>query len=243
MFARTVNRLSEPARRFYKIAKAAERDGGFVVALDQRTLKTPKGAPLHAPSRALAEAVALEWDAQAEKIIPSRMPLTQLAFAAVDWTAPSRLERAAYVASFGETDLCCHRASAPADLVARQSEEWDRLVAWGREALGVDLPIVEGVVAAPVAPGELRKLKAHAEALDDFALTGLSQAGGLSGSALIAFALVWGRLSGAEAYAAATLDEQFSLERWGEDAEARARLDRVRAEFDALERFVRALNA
>src|SRR5689334_4804767 len=91
MFARTVTRLSEPARRFYKIAKVAERDGAFVVALDQRTLKTPKGAPLHPPSRALAHAIALEWDAQAEKITPSRMPLTQLAFAAVDWTALARL--------------------------------------------------------------------------------------------------------------------------------------------------------
>lgn len=241
MFARTVNRLSEPARRFYKIARAAERDGAFVVALDERTLKTPKGAPLELPSRALAQAVALEWEAQTERIAPTTMPLTQLAFAAVDWTAPARRQRAAYVASFGETDLCCHRASAPADLVARQSQEWDRLVAWGRQALGVDLPVVEGVLAAAIAPGELRKLKTDAEALDDFALTALAQACGLSGSALIAFALVRGELNGMEAYAAATLDDQFSLERWGEDGEARARLDRVRAEFDALDRFVRAL--
>lgn len=243
MFERTVNRLSEPARRFYTTAKAAERDGAFVVALDQRTLKTPKGALLQTPTRALAEAVALEWDAQVERIAPSSMPLTQLSFAALDWTAPARLERALYVASFGETDLCCHRASAPAELVARQSQEWDRLVAWGREALGVDLPVVEGVVAAAIAPDELRKLKAHAEALDDFALTGLSQAAGLSGSALIAFALVRGRLSGMEAYAAATLDEEFSLQRWGEDAQARARLQGLAAEFDALDRFVTALNA
>ncbi len=235
--------MSQAAGRFYKLAKAAERDGAFVVALDQRTLKTPKGAPFQAPTRAVAEAVAAEWDAQVEKIIPSTMPLTQLSFAAIDWTAPARAERAAYVASFGETDLCCHRAGAPAELVARQAKAWDPLVVWGREALGVDLPVVEGVLAAAIAPRQASKLKEHAEAFDDFSLTALSQAAGLSGSALIAFALVHARVSGAEAYAAATLDEEFALERWGEDDEARARLLCVRAEFDALGRFVTALNA
>ncbi len=235
--------MSEAARRFYKTAKAIERGGAFVIMLDERTLKTPKGAPFHAPTRAVAEAVAAEWDAQIERIIPSTMPLTQLAFAAIDWTAPARAERVAYVGSFGETDLCCHRAAAPVELVARQAQAWDPLVAWGRDTLGVELPVVEGVVAAAISPGEVSKLKAHAEALDDFRLTALSQAAGLSGSALIAFALVRGRVSGAEAYDAATLDEEFALGRWGEDDEARARLNRMRAEFDALGRFVTALNA
>ena len=233
--------MSEAARRFFKSAKAVERAGAFGVALDERTLKTPKGAPFAAPTRALSEAVAAEWDAQSEKIVPATMPLTQLAFAAIDWTAPNRSERAAYVAAFGQTDLCCHRATAPGELAARQAQAWDPLVAWGRQALGVNLPVVEGVLAAIVAPAELNKLKAHAETLDDFRLTALSQAAGLSGSALIAFALVGAKLDSRQAYAAAALDDEFSLERWGEDAEARARLDRVRGEFDALGRFVRAL--
>ncbi|MBS0384924.1 MAG: ATPase [Proteobacteria bacterium] len=235
--------MSEPARRFYKSATTTERDGRFAVALDERPLKTAKGAALHAPTRALADAVAAEWNAQTDRIEPATMPITQLAFAAIDWTAPSRAERAAYVASFGATDLCCHRANSPRELVARQAQAWDPLVAWGRDALAVALPVVEGIVAADIAPEALSALKAQAEALDDFSLTALSQAAGLSGSALIAFALVSGRLSGAEGYRVATLDDEFSLERWGEDAEGRARLDRVRAEFDALGRFVAALRA
>ena len=171
------------------------------------------------------------------------MPITQLAFAAIDWTASSRDERAQYVASFGATDLLCHRASAPADLVALQSGSWDPLLAWSEEALGVRLPVVSGIVAASIAPAELAKLRAHALALGDFALTALSQAAGLAGSALIAFALVRGHIDGARAAAAATLDDEFALERWGEDSEARQRLNRVRAEFDALHRFVTALAA
>ena len=235
--------MSEPVRRFYKTARPIARDAGFAVALDERVLKTPKGAVFAAPTLALAEAMAGEWAAQTEKIMPATMPITRLAFAAIDWTAASRDQRAQYVASFGQTDLCCHRAGAPADLVARQAQIWDPIVAWGRDALGVNLPVVEGVVAASIAPGELSKLKAHAEAVDDFSLTGLSQAAGLAGSALIAFALLRGQLVGEDAAIAATLDDEFALERWGEDAEARARLDAMRAEFDALGCFVTALKA
>ncbi|MFZ2029585.1 MAG: ATP12 family protein [Vitreimonas sp.] len=235
--------MSEPARRFYKTAQAIPHDAGFAVTLDQHVLKTPKAAAFIAPSRALAEAMAQEWDAQIDRVIPATMPLTQLAFAAIDWTSSSREQRTHYVASFGQTDLCCHRADAPADLVARQSMIWGPIVAWGGEALGVTLPVVKGVVAAAIAPGELSKLKMRSEALDDFSLTALSQAAGLAGSALIAFALLHGKLSGKDAYVAATLDDEFALGRWGEDADARARLDAVSAEFDALGRFVAALHA
>ena len=235
--------MSEPARRFYQGVSVIERDEGLCLALDQRVLKTPKGAMFRAPTRALADAMALEWSAQGEKIMPSSMPLTQLAFAAIDWTRPAREERAQYVASFGETDLCCHRAEGPPDLVARQARVWDPLVAWASDTLDVNLPVVEGVVAAVLAPSELRKLKAHALLLDDFALTGLSQAAGLAGSALTAFALVHRKVSGAEAHGVATLDEEWSLQHWGEDAHARARLEGLRAEFDALGRFIGALSA
>jgi chaperone required for assembly of F1-ATPase len=230
-------------RRFYKVARAADADGGFTVLLDVRTLRTPAGKVFIAPTHALAEASAAEWDAQAERIIPASMPITQLAFAALDWTAQGRRERINYVAAYAETDLCCHRAEAPAELAARQAEAWDPLVAWGAEALGAALPVVVGVIAGKPDAAALEALRARAAELDDFRLTALVQATGLAGSALIGFALVRGRLSAEEAFAAAALDELWSLERWGEDAEARARLDRTRAEIEAAARFVAALDA
>ena len=229
------------ARRFYKTASAALADGGFGVALDERRLRTPAGAPFIAPTRALAEACAAEWKAQGQAIVPASMPITQLAFAAVDQTAAARAQRSAYAVSFAETDLCCHRAEAPAELVARQAAHWDPLVAWGADGLGAELPVVTGVVAADVPRQALDALRERAEALDDFRLTALSQAAGLTGSALLAFALLNGRLDAPGAFAAAALDDLWSLERWGEDEEARARLDRLRAELDALARFIAAL--
>lgn len=229
------------ARRFYKTAAAVEAEGGFGVALDERRLRTPGGAPFVTPTRALAEACAAEWQGQGEHIVPASMPLTQLAFAAIDWTPESREQRAEYVVSYAETDLCCHRAEGPGELIARQASAWDPLVAWAADALGVQLPVVTGAIAADVPPAALAALREAAAGLDDFRLTALSQASGLTGSALIGLALLEGEIDAEQAFAAAALDDLWSLEHWGEDAEACARLERVRAELDVLARFIGAL--
>lgn len=228
-------------KRFYARASVAEQEGGFGVALDQRNLKTPGGRGFVAPTCALAEAIANEWEAQDEHIAPARMPLTQLAFTALDWTAQSRDQRVEYVVSFAATDLCCHRAVGPLELVERQASAWNPLVGWGESELGVRLEVVTGIIAAATNEGALQRLRAHAEALDDFRLTALTQASGLSGSALIAFALLRARVDSANAFEAAALDDLWSLEKWGEDDEARRRVERVRAEFVALGRFVEVL--
>ena len=225
-------------RRFYKRATA----NGVAVLLDTRALKTPKGHAFAAPTHALAQAIAAEWEAQGEHIVVTSMPLTQLAFAAIDGGGDARTECIAYVLKFAETDLCCHRAGRPAELVARQAALWDPLVAWGAQTLGAALPVVTGVIPAPAPPEALSALRAHTEALDDFRLTALAHAAGLTGSALIAFALVEGRLDAEAAFAAAVLDNLWSLERWGEDVAARAKLERLKEELDAVARFVRLLS-
>ncbi len=232
--------MTEAARRFWKQARIA--DDGAGVMLDERRLRTPRGAVFAAPTQTLAEAIAAEWSAQGEYISPSSMPLSQFAFAAIDHTPHRREELADYVAKFGETDLVCHRADSPPALVTRQTMLWNPLVAWSAHDLGVVLPVVTGVLPAPHDPEALETLRAHAAAADDFQLTALAQAAGAAGSAIVALAMLHGRLNGETAFAAAALDDLYSLETWGEDAEARARLDRLRAEFENVTRFIAALS-
>jgi chaperone required for assembly of F1-ATPase len=231
--------MSTP-RRFYTHAAATPEHG---VTLDERTLRTPGGAVFVAPTSALAEAVASEWNAQGAHIAPASMPLTQLAFAAIDWTPRSRDKLADYIAAYAETDLCCHRADAPAGLIARQAKVWDPLVARGAEAHGLALPVVTGVIAAEIDPQRRERLAAHALSLDNFRLTALAQATGLAGSALIALAMLDAHIDAEAAFQAAALDHLWSLEHWGEDAEARARLDSQRTEFDNITRFIATLGS
>ncbi len=74
-------------RRFYTEASAAERDGVFVLLLDGRPAKTPAKNPFALPTRAAAEAVAAEWNAQVELIDPATMPLTRIVNSTIDGVA------------------------------------------------------------------------------------------------------------------------------------------------------------
>ncbi len=232
---------NEPARRFYASATAATEGRAHMVRLDQRTLKTPRGQSLHLPTRALAEAIAAEWDAQGEHIAPSSMPLTRFAFAAVDLMPAKRAEIAADVAKYIDTDLVAHRADSPPPLVARQSEMWNPIVAWAEKRLRVKIPIVTGVIPAPTFPESHARIAREIDDLDDFRAMALALAVTRAGSILIGFAFLERKLDAEQAFAAAALDELWAQETWGEDAEARARLETQRAEFEALHRFIAAL--
>lgn len=232
---------TEPVRRFYASATAAEDAEAYIVRLDQRTLKTPAGKPLRLPTRALADAVAAEWDQQGELIAPSTMPMTRFAFAAIDLMPSKRSEIGADLAKYIETDLVAHRAESPPPLVARQAQVWDPIVSWAEQRLHMKIPIVTGIIPADVPPQHRTVLEWEIDDLDDFRAMALAQAVTLAGSILIGFAFLEGELDAEAAFAAAALDDLWSLENWGEDREARARLDRQREEFAALHRFIAAL--
>lgn len=230
--------MSQAARRFYKEASVTTQADGFGVALDGRALRTPGGAVFLAPTEALARAAAEEWNAQGEKIDPHAMPVTRLANVAIDRTPGARGELIAATVKYGETDLLCHRAAAPAALVDRQTEAWDGWLAWARAELGFSPSVVIGVAAAANA---LEPLSCAAETLDDFRLTALAHGAGLLGSVILAFAMLRGALSADAAFAVAHLDDLFQIESWGADEEAVQRLDRLKGEIAALKRFIAAL--
>src|SRR5258707_403836 len=71
-------------KRFYakvdvRAADAGEAIDGFTVTLDGRPIKTPSGRVVAIPVRPIADAIAAEWEAQAETIDPLTMPMTRFA--------------------------------------------------------------------------------------------------------------------------------------------------------------------
>lgn len=227
-------------KRFYKTVDAAPAEaGGFTVTLDGRPIRTPGKRPMAVPGRALAEAMAEEWDSQDAEIRPAGMPLTQLANTALDRVAPQRTVVVDAVMAYAETDLLSHRADQPRDLADRQGQAWQPLLDWAAEAHGASLETTPGLVAVPQPVQSLAALRRAIEDLDDWRLTGLQQATGLTGSVILGLALVQGRLDAVAADSAAHIDEDFQTERWGEDAEARDRRNALRAELEAVERFLR----
>src|SRR5438105_1781517 len=100
----------ELPKRFYKAVAVADGPGGFAILLDGRSVKTPAGKPFAAPSRAVADAIAAEWQAQGEVIDPAKMPTSRLANSIIDGIAPRANEVIADIAKFFGSDLLCYRA-------------------------------------------------------------------------------------------------------------------------------------
>jgi chaperone required for assembly of F1-ATPase len=236
---------SAPAlpKRFYKAvsvdpAPSTQSPSGFRVLLDGKPMRTPAKAQFAVPSRRLAEAIAAEWEAQREHIDPRTMPLTRLANSAIDGVRGGEAEVRAAIAGYAANDLVCYRATGPEELVQRQKEAWDGLLAWAVTTLGVRLRVGEGIM--PVAQPEAAPsaVVAALEGLDAFALAAVHVMTTLTGSALLALAHARGRLTAEAAWAAAHVDEDWQIGQWGEDAEAKARRQHRWAEMRAASRML-----
>lgn len=225
-------------KRFYREAAA---DAANCILLDGRPVKTPGRRDLAAPSASLAAAIADEWNAQGDKIDPRAMPLTGLANAALDRVAPDAPAFAAGLAVYGESDLLCYRAEGPAPLAARQAERWDPILAWARQRFDVVFEVTTGVIHVGQPRATVERLHEAVASRDPFQLAGLSPLVTVSGSLLIALGLAEGALGLDEAWAAATLDEQWQAEQWGQDDEAAAALAGRQRDFAAAARFLALL--
>jgi len=232
---------AKPMKRFYKDVSVAPEGPGFGLRLDERGVKTPGRAGLVVPTATLADAIAQEWSTQGEEIDPRSMPLTGLANAAIDRVAPDPQAFAARLAEYAESDLLCYRAENPAKLVARQAERWDPVLAWARQRFDIELHVVSGIMHRKQSETSVQQLARAVASRGPFELAGLSPLVTVSGSLVIALALAEAAISFDEAWDAASLDEQWQLEQWGEDFEAAASLEARRRDFEAGARFLELL--
>ena len=229
-------------KRFWKEARAARVEAGWVVELDGRPLRTPARAELLLPSERLGQAVAREWAEAGETVDPRALPVTGLANAAIDRVAPDPDAFAANLAAYGEIDLLCYRVAAPAKLVEWQSVEWDPLLAWARRRFDVDFRVTEGLSHVPQPEATLARLGHAVAALDRFQLAALSPVVTIGGSLVAALAVVEQAVTAEIAWSAVSVDERWQLKQWGSDAEAEAALANRRRDFLAAASFLELLD-
>lgn len=221
-------------KRFWKTV--AIIDGA--IELDGRPVRTPARAALTLPTPQLAEAVAEEWRSVGEELDPRAMPLTGLANAAIDQIAPNPALFSADLARYGESDLLCYRAEMPEPLVARQAAQWDPLLDWARTRYDVHFETTAGIMHRPQPAATIARLREVVAALDPFQLAALSRLVTISGSLVVALALLEGAADRETVWRAAQLDEDWQAEQWGEDELATRARDVRRADFDAAARFL-----
>ena len=221
-------------KRFFTRAEAGSEpgEGGYPVLLDGKTVRTPARRMLAAPQAPLAQALAVEWDAQTDVIEPGRMPLTRLANAVIDAVADRPGPVAEEVAKYLGSDLVCYRADAPAGLIEKQASAWDPVLAWARDALSARFVQVEGVVYTAQPEHAIVAARAAIPA-EVWRLGAVSSITTITGSALLALALAAGAIDADTAWDDAHVDEDWEMAQWGRDEIALQRRAYRRTEFDA----------
>ncbi|WP_300033916.1 ATP12 family chaperone protein [uncultured Roseobacter sp.] len=219
------------SKRFWTDVTVAAAGDGFGIQLDARPVKTPAKQLLVVPTRALAQAVAGEWEAQSEQIDPRTMPFTRTVNAAIDKVAVQHGEVAGLLADYGDSDLLCYRAEGPDSLVARQSEQWDPFLEWAAGTLGARLSPRTGVMHAPQDAAALKSLSQRVYGLTSFELAAFHDLVSLSGSLILGFAAALGHRPVAQIWDISRLDEIWQAEEWGQDEEAEALAETKKADF------------
>lgn len=221
-------------KRFYKTVSVEPVDGGFVVRLDGRAVRTPGKALLALPDEAAAALVAAEFDAQAETIDPVTMPVLRLVNTALDGVATDPQAVLEDIVRFASSDLLCYRADGPQGLVQRQNASWDPVIDWARAALDARFNLAEGVIHVEQPRETIAVLGAHLkQRAEPLKLAALHVMTTLTGSALLALAVEAGKLDAEAGWTAAHIDEDWQIEHWGEDAEATARRAQRKRDFVA----------
>ncbi|KXG86616.1 ATP12 family chaperone protein [Agrobacterium bohemicum] len=227
-------------KRFYKdVAVGETEEGAFNVLLDGKTLRTPAKSPLTVPTRALAQLLRDEWDAQADVIDPTIMPVSRHINTAIDGIAVDTQAVFEDILRFSSSDLLCYRAADPEALVARQSEHWDPVIDWAAYSLGARFILVEGVMHQEQPREAIAAFAVTLQKYDTaIELAALHTMTSLTGSAILAVALAEGERSLEEVWALAHIDEDWTAEQWGEDEDAQIRrakrLVEMRAAVDVL---------
>jgi chaperone required for assembly of F1-ATPase len=229
-------------KRFWKAGTVDAVADGYAVRLDGRSIKTPAGVEMVLPNRALAEAIQGEWQAVTGHVAFEAMPLTRLAFTAIDRMPHVVDDTVAEVLRYAETDLLAFPSEYPQALIEREAAAWRPWLDW---AAGQGLVFVqnETLVHTPQPPETLVRLEAKVRAMTPFEQSGLMSAVPLLGSVALALALYSGRLGGPEAFAASRIGENFQAETWGRDAEAVARAKDMEKQAISLEAWFSYLRA
>ena len=208
------------AKRFWKEAAVTPVDGGFTITLDGRAVKSPAKTLLVVPTEALARAIAAEWDAQTGLVKPDSMPYTRTANSALDKVSPQFDAVVQMLASYGETDLLCYRATGPQALIDRQIAVWNPLLDWAATTYDAPLHAVGGVMFIAQPAGSLVRLHAAVAGQSPFQIAAFHDLVAISGSLILALAVTRRRLSADEAFGLSRIDEHWQSELWGVDEDA-----------------------
>lgn len=234
-------------KRFYTMASHKKLDGGYVIQLDGKTVKTPLGQDMSSPSKALADGVVSEWAAQEDKVKPDTMPLTSLLTTAID-KIRDREKITESCMRYLDTDLVCYWTKEPEELAALQKEKWGAWVKWFEGHFEVPLYTTKKIDALTQDSEAHKRVWNYIESLDDYYFTVVHVLTSLSGSLILALAFSEGDITPEEIFEASYLEELYRGEiyneaLYGAAPQEEAEREAFKRDTDAAQRFLELANS
>ncbi|MAF98951.1 MAG: ATP12 chaperone family protein [Micavibrio sp.] len=238
-------------KKFYKLVSTLKDDAanGWHVMLDKRPVKCPSGATLLAPSEDMAFAIAAEWSAQQETIIPDSMPITQILTTCLDRVARERAAMESAVLKYIDTDLICYRAGdEPPGQREAQEQAWDKWVDWFEEHFDSRLETTSAITALNQPPLAHQLVASYIADLDDHHFTAFQLAVSASGSLVLGLAFIKHAITPEDLFAAAHVEEDFKgkiydQEKYGLDPMEQSKRDAMMRDLKAAHRYLQLLSA
>lgn len=212
----SIRKYPAPPKRFYRKTGVVTSNGNFEITLDQRKLKTPKGAPFFVESEPLAIAIATEWDAQKDIIDRSRMHLTALSSTVID--NPNSLKKTDivnYLVNYTSTDAILYQSSEEKRLKDLQVAEWNPVIEWFNKRYDVNLEPTDGLEVPTFAPGTVMNVSRYLSSYNEAALHGFMFAVDTLKSVILTCACADQFITAEKAVLLARLEEEYQLGHWG----------------------------
>jgi chaperone required for assembly of F1-ATPase len=172
------------------------------------------------------------------------MPVTQLLTTSIDHKS-QRAAITAEVLQYLNSDLLCYRAGEPENLAAEQKRVWDPWLAWFGQKFRVVLETTFALTRLDQDKAAHEAVAKAVAALSDSEFTVLQAVVPLTGSIVLALALVDGALAPDEAFVCALCEELFyerihDLERHGLDPTEERRRQALKRDLQAARDYLTA---
>lgn len=193
----------------------SDHPNGYILGTAKNAMKTRGGVPVTVPTRALAEALKVEWDNSARD-----SPYYALTCFTLDAMVPNRAEREGELLGYLHTDTLRYH-SPEEELRQRQQAEWEPRLQALEAAFGLLLPRTTGIwPLEPLTPAEEARIREFLASMDAFTLTGFYQSVQITHSFCLGRHLMRSNITSDESFALAYLEQHYQGERWGQDSEA-----------------------
>ncbi|CAH1183273.1 unnamed protein product [Phaedon cochleariae] len=207
---------SAASKRFYKKTGILRSDGKFEVTLDQRRLKTPKGAVFSVESEPLALAVATEWDTQKDTIQRSKMHLTTLCNTVIDNPNNStKYDIVNYITDYLDTDTVLFQANDEEELLKFQINEWDPVIEWFNNRFNVNIQKSVQMDLPLVSENDKATLRKHLMSHNFAAVNGFMYGVDTLKSVVLTLACTERFISTEKAVLLSRLEEEYQTGHWG----------------------------